>query len=142
GQAYAPFFIGFSMGQRPRELLTGACVLWVWGHKAVKASPRRNVMRFKKEFLVLALALAATTVQAANKDFNVKYLLAIQQDGRLFHEARHQNYGFRVEIVDDSQGIKSEASKNGRPYVTAYKGERYSVRLYNPLPVRVAVNLT
>jgi len=99
-------------------------------------------MRFKKEFLVLALALAATSVQAANKDFNVKYLLAIQQDGQLLHEARHQNYGFRVEIVDDSQGIKSEASKNGRPYVTAYKGERYSVRLYNPLPVRVAVNLT
>jgi hypothetical protein len=38
--------------------------------------------------------------------------------------------------------VKVEASKNGRPYVTAQKGENYSVRLYNPLPVRVAVNLT
>jgi hypothetical protein len=99
-------------------------------------------MRFEKMSLVLLLALAATSVQAANKDFNVKYLLAIQEDGRLLHEARHQAYGFRVEILDDSQGVKSESSKNGRPYVTAFKGERYSVRLYNPLPVRVAVNLT
>lgn len=99
-------------------------------------------MSFKRNLLVSLMALAATGAQAANKSYDVKYQLAIQEDDRFFHETRRQPYGFRVEIVDDSQSVKPEASKNGRPYVTAYKGERYSVRLYNPLPVRVAVNLT
>lgn len=99
-------------------------------------------MRFNKVLFAVLLALAASAVQAAQKDYNVKYRLAIMQDGNLIHETRHQTYGFRMEIVDDSEGLKPEMSKNGYPFVAATKGERYSVRIYNPLPVQVAVNLT
>lgn len=100
-------------------------------------------MRFNRKWLVLILALAAASAaQAAQKNFNVKYRLAIMQDGNLIHETRHQNYGFRVEVVDDSQGVKPETWRSGYPFVAAAKGERYSVRIYNPLPVQVAVNLT
>lgn len=99
-------------------------------------------MRFNKKSLAVLLALAASAAQAAQKDYNVRYRSAIFEDGALTHEIRRQNFGFRVEVVDDAQGVKSEGSKNGYPFVTAAKGERYSVRIYNPLPVRVAVNLT
>src|SRR5260221_5255479 len=99
-------------------------------------------MRLNKMFLVGLLVLGASSAQAAVKDQEVKYRLAINQDGRLFHEPQRQSYGFRMEIVTDMEGVKPETYKNGRPFVTASKGERYSVRLYNPWPVRVAVNLT
>lgn len=102
-------------------------------------------MRLNRKWLVLFLAVAApaaSAVQAAQKDFNVKYRLAIVQDGNLIHEIRHQYYGFRMEIVDDSEGVKPEMAKSGYPFVAAAKGERYSVRIFNPLPVQVAVNLT
>lgn len=99
-------------------------------------------MRFNQKLLVALLALAASTAHATEKNYNVKYRLAIMQDGALIHENRYQNYGFRVEIVNDTEGTKPETSKNGYPFVTASKGERYSVRIYNPLPVQVAVNLT
>lgn len=99
-------------------------------------------MRSKSCWLAVLLALAATAAQAADKNYNVKYRLAVMGDNGLTHETRRQIYGFRVEIVDDMEGIKPEASKYGRPFITAAKGENYSVRLYNPLPVRVAVNLT
>ena len=99
-------------------------------------------MKVSKWMLVGLVVLAASNTQAAQKEKSVKYRLAIQEDGRLIHETRRQSFGFRVEIVSDTEGIKPESVKNGRPFVAASKGERYSVRLYNPLPVRVAVNLT
>jgi hypothetical protein len=99
-------------------------------------------MRFSKAFLFLSLVLTASAAQAAVKERAVNCRVAIREDSRWIHEPRCQNYGFRMEIVDDSQGIKPETLNNGRPFVTAAKGERYSVRLYNPLPVRTAVNLT
>lgn len=99
-------------------------------------------MRFSKRLLVGLLALVASNAQAAQQNFNVRYRLAVMQDGQLMHQTQHQPYGFRVEILNDDAGVKPESFKNGRPSITAAKGERYSVRLYNPLPVRVAVNLT
>ena len=99
-------------------------------------------MEFNKTLLVGLLGLAAVSAQAAVKDFDVKYSQAVREDDRFFHESHRQPYGFRVEIVSDEEGVKSEGSKYGRPFVTAVKGERYSVRIFNPLPVRVAVNLT
>ncbi len=99
-------------------------------------------MRLHKKLLVGMLALAASNSMAAVKNNDVKYQQAIVQDGRWIHETQRQSYGFRVEILDDSEGVKPETYKNGRPFITATKGERYSVRLYNPLPVQVAVNLT
>ncbi len=99
-------------------------------------------MEISKKIMVGLLALAASNAQAAVKDYTVKYSQAVMEDNRLMHETKRQPYNFRVEIVDDFQGVKGETFKNGRPFVTASKGENYSVRLYNPLPVRVAVNLT
>lgn len=99
-------------------------------------------MRFKNIFPIVLLALAVSNAQAASINHDVKYRLAVMEDGRLVHENRRQPYSFRMEIVSDMDGIKPETFKNGRPFVAASKGERYSVRLYNPLPVRVAVNLT
>ena len=99
-------------------------------------------MRFSKILVLGLFALAVSTVQAAEQNFNVKYRLAVMQDDQLRHQIQHQSYGFQMEIVNDTEGTKPEIFKNGHPFVTASKGERYSVRLYNPLPVRVAVNLT
>jgi len=99
-------------------------------------------MRFNKMLLVGLLALGATNAQAAQQNFNVQYRLAVMQDDQLMHQTKHQAYGFRVEILNDEEGVKPESFKNGHPSITASKGERYSVRIYNPLPVRVAVNLT
>jgi hypothetical protein len=92
--------------------------------------------------LGVLLAWTAPNAQAAHKDFEVKYRQAILEDGRLIHQARRQPYGFRVEILSDDDSVKVETFKNGYPFIAASKEERYSVRLYNPLPVRVAVNLT
>src|ERR1700677_2655112 len=100
------------------------------------------IMRYSKRLLAGLLALVASNAQAATQSFNVQYRMAVMQDGQLTHQAQHQSYGFRVEILNDDEGVKPESFKNGRPSITASKGERYSVRLYNPLPVRVAVNLT
>ena len=94
-------------------------------------------------FLIAGLvALTAFPARAAVKDHKVKYLQSIYQDGVLSQQARRDAFGFRVEIVSDTEGAKSETTRHGRPFVTALPGERYSIRLYNPLPVRVAVNLT
>jgi hypothetical protein len=99
-------------------------------------------MRINKGLLAGLVVLSAFSAQAAEKSFPVKFRQAIVQDGQLIHETQKSAYGFRVEIVSDTDGVKTEAFKNGRPFLTASKGENYSVRLYNPLPVRVAVNLT
>ncbi len=99
-------------------------------------------MRLNKMLLAGLLVLGVANTQAATKEHTVKYRLAIQEDDRLVHETRHQPYQFRVEIVSDDEGVKPETYRNGRPFITASRGENYSVRLYNPLPVRVAVNLT
>jgi len=99
-------------------------------------------MRLNKVLWMGLMGLVAVNAQAAVKDFDVKYSQAVREDDRYFHENHRQPYGFRMEVVSDSDGIKPEGSRHGRPFVTAEKGERYSVRLYNPLPVRVAVNLT
>jgi len=107
-----------------------------------KLSNKEKIMRFSKRLLVGLLALSASNAQAAQQSFNVQYRLAVMQDGQLTHQNQHQPYGFRIEILNDDEGVKPESFKNGRPSITASKGERYSVRLYNPLPVRVAVNLT
>jgi len=98
-------------------------------------------MRIQSWLLTGLLALGGSA-QGAQKDFEVKWRNAVTQDGRFFRESARQHYGFRVEIVSDHQGVKSEGTRYGKPFVTAQKGERYSVRLHNPLPVRVAVNLT
>jgi hypothetical protein len=99
-------------------------------------------MRVKVSSLVALMVLAGSSALAAEMNYDVRVRKAILEDGRLRHEATRQPMGFRMEVVDDSESAKAESWKQGRPFVTAHPQERYSVRLYNPLPVRVAVNLT
>ena len=103
---------------------------------------RRKNMKLMKMSIAALLAITATNAQAAYKDYQVKTRMTIVEDDQVIHPVRRQSFGFRVEILNDTEGIKAETVKNGYPFVTATKGERYSVRLYNPQPVRVAVNLT
>jgi hypothetical protein len=58
------------------------------------------------------------------------------------YENRTDTYVFKAEIISDNQGIKRESFVNSASFVAAKPEERYAVRLYNPLPVRVAVNLS
>jgi hypothetical protein len=102
-------------------------------------------MRFKNLPLAALLPLSVlgvSSVHAAVKDYDVNCRLAVIQDGQLIHESRRQAYGFSVEIISDDEGVKEETNRNGKPFVAAAEGENYSVRLTNPLPVEVAVNLT
>jgi hypothetical protein len=111
----------------------------------IDRTKKRNGTSANIKFPILmgiCLLFAVSNAHAAVKNQAVQYRLAILGDDGLIHQGRQQPFGFRVELVDDESGVLPEASQNGPPLVTATKGERYSVRLYNPLPVRVAVNLT
>lgn len=81
-------------------------------------------------------------VNAAYQAYPVKSRRMIIDDGVTRYETHRDRMGFAVQILSDREGVKPETSKNGRPFVTAENGENYSVRIYNPLPVRVAVNLS
>ncbi|MBN8215998.1 MAG: hypothetical protein J0L75_05115 [Spirochaetes bacterium] len=59
----------------------------------------------------------------------------------VFYENRAHPYVFRVEVCGDSGVAKAEGAKWGKPFIEAVPGERYCVRLHNPLPVRAAANL-
>ncbi|HVM33609.1 MAG TPA: hypothetical protein VMU88_10775 [bacterium] len=99
-------------------------------------------MRLKQAFLTGLLLAAASQMQAAVRNEPVSYRQALWQDGQLTYQARTRPFQFQVEVVSDSQGVEAESAREGRPFVSAVKGDRFSVRLTNPLPVRVAVNLT
>lgn len=58
------------------------------------------------------------------------------------YENKLHTYNFRIEVISDYGGVKPEYNYGRAPFIRAKMGERYSVRIYNPLPVRVAVNLT
>lgn len=100
-------------------------------------------MRFEKILFAGILVLAAAPEgEAAVKFHEVSYRQAIREGRRVVYEPHRRTFAFRMEIVSDAGGVKRESLRDGRPYVAASRGERYSVRLTNPLPVRVAVNLT
>lgn len=91
---------------------------------------------------LISLTLVAQTSQAAIQKFDVRTQRVYVEDGRTRRESQKCPYGFQVEVISDEEGTKSETLRNGRPFIAAHPGERYAIRLYNPLPVRVAVNLT
>jgi hypothetical protein len=98
----------------------------------------------KKTTVCLAtlFAFPFQTVQAAYQMMPVETRQIIIEDGARRCEVSRPSYGFHIEIVSDDEGLKEETTRDGRPFITARPDERYAVRLYNPLPVRVAVNLT
>lgn len=93
-------------------------------------------------FLAVIMVLSAGTSQAAITSFCQRNKLTLIQDGVPHYRTNDECYQFRVEVISDSDGLKFETVKNGKPFVAAQPGERYAIRVYNPLPVRAAVNLT
>jgi hypothetical protein len=53
-----------------------------------------------------------------------------------------RSYEFRVEVLSEDGLPIAESARGGRPILMVRDGQRYSVRMHNPLPVRVAVNLS
>jgi hypothetical protein len=92
--------------------------------------------------LSVLLALPLASLQAAYQTMAAPSRQLIIEDGSSRYQPVQPSYIFRMELVSDNDGVKPETFKNGRPFVAAQKNERYAIRLYNPLPVRVAVNLT
>ena len=94
--------------------------------------------------IVAALPLLglASLSFAAEKSFPVHERRVIVDDGASRVEPRTTYQPFSVEVVGEDGADKPESSRSGRPFVAAAPGERYSLRLHNPLPVRVAVTLT
>lgn len=89
--------------------------------------------------LLMLLPLAG---RAAEQTFPVRERRVIVDDGGTRVERRREAVPFVVELLDDDDEPLDETIKSGRPFVAAAPGERYSIRIRNPLPVRVAVNLT
>ena len=52
------------------------------------------------------------------------------------------SYGFEIQVLGGDGSVKQENDTNGEVKISAKPGERYAIRVYNPLPVRAAVNLT
>ncbi|HWR97659.1 MAG TPA: hypothetical protein VN317_04490 [Candidatus Methanoperedens sp.] len=98
--------------------------------------------RMLRTTLALALLCAALPAQAAQKSVTVEARTRIIDGGREWHESRPYDFTFEVEVVSDREGPKPESRRWGRPFVTAFPGEEYRVRVHNPLPVPVAANLT
>jgi len=99
-------------------------------------------MRKAGVFVALLLSLPWQPAAAAERQQMVEARTRIVDGRREWQEARQYPYAFRVEVVADRGGVKEEGSRDGRPFITANPGEEYLVRIHNPLPVRVAANLS
>jgi hypothetical protein len=66
-------------------------------------------------------------------------VFATAQDGRVVRPIRYEE--FEVEVLVNGVSLEKYPGR-GRLYVEAQRGEEYSVRVRNPLPVRVAVALS
>jgi hypothetical protein len=85
---------------------------------------------------------SVTTSEAAVQMMPVKTQQWIHEGARERCQITRPSIPFRIEIVSDEEGLKAESARGRHSFITARPDERYAVRLYNPLPVRVAVNLT
>lgn len=79
---------------------------------------------------------------ATNQSFGLHCRTKIIRDNETRYENRYYNYNFLMQVVSDSEGYKSESWLKNRPFIVAKPNERYKIILHNPLPIRVAVNLT
>jgi len=92
--------------------------------------------------LTIILSLTMQPLEAAYQSVPVETRSRIIEDGLTRYEVSRPYSSFLVQVLGDEDGIKGETYRLGHPWVAAKRGERFAVRLYNPLPVRVAVNLT
>lgn len=92
--------------------------------------------------LTLVVLACAVPAQAAERAMTVQARTRIVDGDRERHETRAYDFTFAAEVVSDRDGVKPEGSRWGRPFVAARPGEAYRVRIHNPLPIRVAANLS
>ncbi len=92
--------------------------------------------------LIVVIILGAGALTAATVPYTFQARTKIVGGDRVRYEVRPYTYHFRVEVLSDETGPKRESVRDGKPFIEAVPQERYAVRLYNPLPVRVGVNLT
>jgi hypothetical protein len=106
--------------------------------------PYKEVFPMKRVLIIFValLALGVTASLAATKSFSFDCRTKIIRHGRPVYEIRPYTYDFRVEVISDDEGRKREGSKWNRPFIEAYPEERYSVKIWNPMPIRVGVNLS
>jgi hypothetical protein len=94
-------------------------------------------------FLVVCLYLLPNTGWAASKYHSFRLRTKVIHNGKVRYENRTHTYNFKIRVVSDDDGYKREVLVAGKyPFIEAVYRERYAVKVYNPLPVRVAVNLS
>ncbi len=98
----------------------------------------------RRVLLLTALAIAALPVlgTASSRDFTTTCQTRIVCGDSSRSEWRTHTYRFTIEVISDRHGLRHETWSDGKPRIWVDPGERYRVRLHNPMPVRVAVNLT
>lgn len=92
--------------------------------------------------LAVALLLVGQPAAGAERTMTVKAQTRIVDGDREWHEERGYTYSFQIEAYLDRGGRMEERSRDRLPFIEAVPGEEYRVRIYNPLPVRVAANLS
>ena len=97
----------------------------------------------KSKVLLVSLLCLCSFTWATVKPFSFECRTKVIRGGHVFYENHQYTYNFRIDVITERGGRKSEKMIQGRhPFIIAKPGERYSVRIHNPLPVKVAVNLS
>ena len=90
---------------------------------------------------VVLIASLAVLVPAQGGGGGVGGQRAERPAGRIVRHGPVQEQGFGVDVLAGGWAREKYPAR-GRVYVEAVEGEEYALRLYNPLPVRVAVALS
>jgi hypothetical protein len=90
---------------------------------------------------ILTATLAICWLLAAGATGQERRAQGGAADGRMWRERPIRHAPFEVEILVGGVPLEKYPGR-GRLYVEARRGEEYSVRVHNPLPVRVAVALS
>lgn len=99
-------------------------------------------MKIKWLSFLCVVGIMAGRLDAAMQNHALKQRIPYFRDGIKSYIQRTGYFPFHVEVISDTDGLKVESRKNGKPFIKVREGECYVIRVYNPLPVRVGVNLS
>lgn len=95
-----------------------------------------------KKFIIIALFLSMPILAwSASQSFSFSCVTKVVRGHDVYYETRWHTYHFTIEVVSDYNGTKPEYQNYRHSFIQAVPQERYSVRIHNPMPIRVAVNL-
>lgn len=95
-----------------------------------------------KTIAILALSLMLSSFTwSATKSFSFTCRTKIVRGDQVYYEHRTHTYHFQVQVQMDHQGPAQEYQRYSHSFIHAQPEARYSIAIYNPMPVRVAVNL-